>query len=53
MVEEEKHIKAYTQNFTTMIPGSFQKRLRTCIPYQLIRFLIINIKMLIVIGKNH
>ncbi len=52
-LEEEKHIRAYTQNFGTMTPGSFQKKLRTCVIFQFVRFLVINVKMLIVVGKSH
>lgn len=52
-LEDEKHIKAYSQNFTTMTPGAFQKKLRTCVIYQFIRFIIINIKMIVVVGKSH
>jgi len=52
-IKDEKNIKAYSQNFTTMVPGSFQKKLRTCVIYQFIRFIVINIKMIIVVGKSH
>ncbi|MCK5110038.1 MAG: hypothetical protein KAQ94_00865 [Arcobacteraceae bacterium] len=52
-LEEEKHIKAYSQNFTTMTPGSFQKKLRTNVIWQFIRFVIINLKMLVVVSKSH
>jgi len=52
-VEHEKNIKAYSQNFTTMTPGAFQKKLRTCVIYQFIRFIVINIKMIVVVGKSH
>jgi hypothetical protein len=52
-VHDEKNIKAYSQNFTTMTPGSFQKKLRTCVIYQFIRFIVINIKMIVVVGKSH
>jgi len=51
--EHEKNIRPYTQNFGTMTPGGFQKKLRTCVIFQFIRFLVINIKMLIVVGKSH
>jgi hypothetical protein len=51
--QEEKNIKPYSQNYTTMTPGSFQKKLRTCVIFQFIRFIAINIKMLIVVGKSH
>jgi len=52
-LNDEKHIKAYSQNFTTMTPGSFQKKLRTCVIFQAVRFVLINIKMLVVVGKSH
>ena len=52
-LKDEKHIQAYSQNFGTMTPGSYQKWLRTCVIFQFIRFLVINIKMLIVVGKSH
>jgi hypothetical protein len=56
----EKKVVAEEQNFAkndafnlTMIPGKFARKLRTCIIYQFIRFLIINIKMIIVVQKSH
>ncbi len=52
-LKDEKNIHAYGQNFTTMTPGSFQKKLRTCIIWQAIRFVFINIKMIIVVRKSH
>lgn len=51
--KEEKNIKAYSQNFTSMVPGPFAKRMRTCVIWQFIRFIVINIKMIIVVGKSH
>jgi len=51
--KEEKYIKTYSQNFTTMTPGPFAKFMRTCVIFQAIRFVIINIKMIIVVGKSH
>jgi len=43
-----------TDNFNlTMIPGSFAKKMRTCLIWQFIRFLVINIKMLVVVSKSH
>ena len=52
-LNDEKNIKAYTQNFGSMTPGAFQKKLRTCVVFQFIRFLVINVKMLIVVAKSH
>lgn len=43
-----------TDNFNlTMIPGSFAKSMRTNLIWQFIRFLAINIKMLVVVSKSH
>lgn len=49
----EKNIKAYGNNFTTMTPGPFAKWMRTNIVWQFLRFIAINIKMIIVVGKSH
>jgi len=48
-----KHIEPYSPQFGTMVPGSFQKFLRRCILWQIIRFLIINLKMTVLILKSH
>ncbi len=48
-----KNVKAYENNFTTMVPTGFVKFFRTCILWQIIRFIIINIKMLLVVQKSH
>jgi hypothetical protein len=37
----------------SMIPGSTARFMRTCKIWQFIRFVIINIKMIIVVGKSH
>ncbi len=37
----------------TMMPGKFAKAMRTCIIWQFIRFLAINLKMLVVVSKSH
>ncbi len=50
--KEEENIRAYSQNFTTMTPGSFQKKLRTCVIWQFLRFIVINLKMIIVVNKS-
>jgi len=49
----EDTIKPYDDNFTTMVPTGFVKFFRTCVIWQAIRFLHINIKMLIVVSKSH
>jgi len=51
--KEEANIRAYSQNFTTMTPGPFAKKMRTCVIFQIIRFIIINLKMLVVVSKSH
>ena len=38
---------------TSMIPSRTQRMLRTCKIYQFIRFVILNIKMIIVVRKSH
>jgi hypothetical protein len=48
-----QHIDPYTPQFGTMIPGGFQKFLRTCVLWQIIRFIAINIKMTMLILKSH
>ncbi len=53
MQKIENTIKPYDQNFTTMIPTGFVKFFRTCVIWQAIRFVVINIKMLIVVSKSH
>lgn len=37
----------------TMIPGKFAKAMRTNIIWQFFRFIVLNIKMIIVVGKSH
>jgi len=49
----EENIKAYGNNFTTMTPGPFAIFMRTCKLWQLIRFIVINIKMIVVVNKSH
>jgi len=49
----ESNIKAYGHNFTTMVPSSFVLRMRKNLIWQFIRFVIINIKMIIVVNKSH
>lgn len=38
---------------TAMIPGKMARYLRTCKIWQFIRFIVLNIKMLIVVSKSH
>ncbi len=49
----EKNIKAYEESFNVMVPTPFVKFMRTCIIWQFIRFIIINLKMLVVVRKSH
>jgi len=48
-----QHIEPYSPQSGTMIPGGFVKFMRTCVIWQLIRFLIINIRMTKLILKSH
>jgi hypothetical protein len=47
------HIQPYSAQFGTMIPMGGQKFLRTCVVWQLVRFIAINIRMTILILKSH
>ena len=49
----EKNVKPYEPSFTTMVPTGFVKFMRTCLIWQFIRFIVINIKMLVVVRKSH
>ena len=53
MKQEELNFSRSEQTNTTMLPGSFAKFMRTCKIWQFIRFVVINIKMIIVVGKSH
>ena len=48
-----KKIEPYTPQFNAMLPSSTQKFLRTCLIWQFIRFIVINIKMMVLIFKSH
>ncbi len=37
----------------TMIPGNATRSMRTCVVWQFIRFLVLNVKMIIVVRKSH
>ena len=52
MKQEELNFEQ--EQFTqTMIPGKFAKAMRTCVVWQLVRFAILNVKMIIVVQKSH
>ena len=53
MKHEEVNFGKSEQFNLTMIPGSFARRMRTNIIWQFFRFMVINIKMLIVVSKSH
>jgi len=50
--EEVNFAKSEAFNLT-MIPGKFAKSMRTCLVWQFVRFLAINLKMLVVVSKSH
>jgi len=59
-MKQEKKVVPEEANFAlndhfklTMIPGKFARRLRTCVIFQFIRFVIINLKMIVVVQKSH
>lgn len=53
MKQEEKNFAKNSEFKLTMIPGKFARSMRTCVIWQFIRFLVINIKMLVVVSKSH
>ncbi len=53
IVEEEANFQKNDAFSLTMIPGAFARKMRTCLIWQFIRFVVINIKMIIVVGKSH
>jgi hypothetical protein len=48
-----EHVNPYTQQSETMLPMGRVKFLRTFIPWQLFRFVVVNIKMTLLILKSH
>ncbi len=52
-MEHEKNFQKNDQFALTMIPGGFAKKMRTCIIFQIFRFIVINLKMLVVVSKSH
>ena len=53
VVPEELNFQKDHKMSLTMIPGKFARAMRTCLIWQFIRFVMINIKMIIVVGKSH
>jgi len=53
MKQEELNFAKNEHFSLTMIPDKFTKAMRTCVIWQFIRFLVINVKMLIVVSKSH
>ncbi|MGC8615668.1 MAG: hypothetical protein ACP5GK_08450 [Desulfurella sp.] len=45
--------KPYQQAFFASKPTKFTKFLRTCVVWQLVKFIIINIKMTLMLLKSH
>jgi len=53
MKKEELNFEKSDQFNLTMIPGSFARKMRKNLIWQFFRFMVINIKMLIVVSKSH
>jgi len=51
--EHVHHIDPYSPMAGTMVPLGFQKFLRTCVLWQLVRFVVINLRMTVLILKSH
>lgn len=50
---EELNFAKNDQFNNSMIPGKMARYLRTCKLWQFIRFIVLNIKMLVVVSKSH
>ena len=50
---DEVNFQKNEQFKLTMMPGNFAKKMRTCVAWQFVRFVIINLKMLVVVSKSH
>jgi hypothetical protein len=48
-----RKIIPYTQNDYTPVPSRFTVFLRTCVIWQAIQFVVVNIKMTVLILKSH
>ena len=48
-----QHLDPYSPQSGTMIPGGLVKFMRTCVLWQFIRFLVINLRMTKLILKSH
>ncbi len=46
-------INPYDQNDYTPVPSKFTLFMRKCVIWQFIRFIAINLKMLVVVSKSH
>jgi len=53
MKKEELNFEKSDHFNLTMIPGAFARKMRTCLIWQFIRFIAINIKMILVVQKSH
>jgi hypothetical protein len=53
VVSEELNFQKNEKMNLTMIPGRFARAMRTCVLWQFVRFIVLNLKMLIVVRKSH
>ncbi len=53
VIPEELNFQNNDKMNLTMIPSRYARFMRTCVIWQFIRFVVLNIKMLIVVRKSH
>ncbi|GEM_PF-1518958 len=53
LAAKEEEILPYTQAYYTALPTGTIKWIRGCIVWQLIRFIVVNSRMISMIGKSH
>lgn len=51
--EEELNFQNNDKMNLTMIPSRYARFMRTCVIFQFIRFIVLNLKMLVVVRKSH
>lgn len=53
MSEKDLNREPYQQSYYPPKPTRFTRFMRTCVPWQLTRFLVINIKMIKLMARSH
>jgi hypothetical protein len=52
-IDEQPEPDRVQESFFATKPTAFTRFMRTCIPWQMVRFAVINLKMIRIIAKSH